>query len=419
VTFIVARRFGRVRPWLLAVIVVLVVAAGVCAYVFTRGTATAATQTTTTPVAASLGTIRQAVAASGTIEPASQDAVSFQVAGRVTAVNVTAGQTVTAGTVLSTVDSAALQASLAEAQATLAADQARVTADQNAGAAATTLTADEAAATAAQGQVTSAQSSLGEATLTSPIAGVVASVNVAVGQQVSASGGSGTGSPGSSASGSGSGSGAAGSSSSSSQSGTTSGDFLILSTDSWIANVSVDDTQVGLLASGEQAQIVPDGALTPLYGTISSVGLIASSSSGVASYPVVVAITGSPTGMHAGATATVSLIYKQLTGVLTVPTAAVHLVSGKTVVYVMSGSQQVARQVTVGTASGGLSQITSGLSAGEQVAVTRTTRTGAGTGNTSTRTGGRFGGGGGGFGGGGLGGGGFGGGGIGGGGTGN
>jgi multidrug efflux pump subunit AcrA (membrane-fusion protein) len=409
-------RLLRVRTRLTAVVAVLVLgAAGVSGFALTR-TAKAATGPVSTPVAAALGTIRQAVAASGTIEPASQDAVSFQVTGLVTAVNVSAGQTVQAGAVLATVDSATLQAGLAEAQATLAADQARVTADQNAAATATTITADQAAATAAQGQVTSAQNALGEATLTSPISGVVAAVNVTVGQQVSGANGSATGSTSSSGSSGTGGSGTgAGTSSTSSQSATSSGDFLVLSTSTWIANVSVDDTQVGLLANGEQAQIVPDGATAPVYGTISSVGLLASSASGVATYPVVVSITGSPTGLHAGATATVSLIYKQLTGVLTVPTAAVHLVNGTTVVYVMTGSKQSLRDVTVGLASGGLSQITSGLTAGEQVAVTRTAgRTGSGTGNTTTRTGGWFGGGG--FGGGGLGGGGLGGGGLGGGG---
>ena len=43
------------------------------------------------------GTIQQTVASSGTIEPASQASLNFAVSGTVTAVNVKAGQTVTAG----------------------------------------------------------------------------------------------------------------------------------------------------------------------------------------------------------------------------------------------------------------------------------------------------------------------------------
>jgi multidrug efflux pump subunit AcrA (membrane-fusion protein) len=170
---------------------------------------------------------------------------------------------------------------------------------------------------------------------------------------------------------------------------------------------------VGLLKAGQQAQLTTDGGTT-VYGTISSVGLISTSSSGTASYPVVVKVTGSPSGLHAGATGTVALIYHQLTGVLTVPTLAVHRSASSSVVYVMSGGKQVTRQVTTGLSSGGLTQIVSGLSEGDQVVVTVPSATGSSKGTSTNR--GRFGGGnvfgGGDFSGGSVGGGGFGGGGI-------
>ena len=46
------------------------------------------------------GTIQQTVASSGTIEPASQANLNFAVSGTVTAVDVKAGQTVTAGQIV-------------------------------------------------------------------------------------------------------------------------------------------------------------------------------------------------------------------------------------------------------------------------------------------------------------------------------
>jgi multidrug efflux pump subunit AcrA (membrane-fusion protein) len=412
-------RLLRGRRALLAITVaVLVAGGGAAAYALTGTSTPAQAAASYRLVAATTGNIRQAVSATGTLEPAAQDSVNFPVSGVVTAVKVAAGQTVKAGQVLATVDSASLAANLAQAQATLASDQARLTSDTDAGAASTTISADQAAVTAAQGQVNSAQASLDDAALRSPISGVVASVNLTVGQQVSGSGSAVTGSGGSasvgggagsgfggSGGGTGSGSGGSGGAGSSSSSSGSTAQFLVISTDSWVVNAAVDDTQVGLLATGDQAQIVPGSGSTMIYGTISSVGLIGSSSSGVASYPVVVAVTGSPSGLHAGDTATVSLVYRQLTGVLEVPTAALHVQGSSTVVYVMNGSKRATRTVQVGLSAGGLTQITSGLTAGEQVQVPLTRRTSTGT--TGRTGGGRFGGGG--FGGSGFGGGGFGG----------
>jgi membrane fusion protein, macrolide-specific efflux system len=120
----------------------------------------------------------------------------------------------------------------------------------------------------------------------------------------------------------------------------------------------------------------------------------------------VIAVTGSPTGMYAGASATVSIIVKQVPDVLTVPTAALHSAGGRTFVYQTKGGKQVKTYVTVGTTYGPSTQITAGLKSGDQVSVTTTTGTRGGTGTTNrngTTRQGQFGGGG--FGGGGFGGG--------------
>jgi macrolide-specific efflux system membrane fusion protein len=52
-----------------------------------------------------------------------------------------------------------------------------------------------------------------------------------------------------------------------------------------------------------------------------------------------------------------------------VPTAAVVFSGGKIVVYTMVHGRRVAKDVTTGLTSEGLTQITSGLTAGEQVVV--------------------------------------------------
>ena len=154
-------------------------------------------------VAASTGTVRQSLSSSGTIEPAVQDELNFAVSAvRSPASGSQAGQKVAAGAVLATVDSASLRADLAQAQASLASrpGQGRVPTP----ALRPPNRRGQRSLTAAQGQVSSAQTALAEADLTSPIAGVVASVDLTVGQQVSGSASGSNGSGGSGSGGSGS-----------------------------------------------------------------------------------------------------------------------------------------------------------------------------------------------------------------------
>ena len=108
-----------------------------------------------------------------------------------------------------------------------------------------------------------------------------------------------------------------------------------------------------------------------------------------------IAVTGSPKGLYAGGAADVAIIVKQVDNVLTVPTSALHTESGKTVVHQMSNGAQVSTPVKVGTTYGAVTQILSGLKAGDKVVGTAF-RTGGNNpaGGTRTRQGGGTGGGG-------------------------
>jgi macrolide-specific efflux system membrane fusion protein len=358
---------------------------------------------------ATLGTVRQTVSATGTIEPAQQANLNFGVNGQVTTIPVTVGQQVQAGQTLATVDAASLPSQLAQARAAVASAAAKVAADQASSGSAAQVNADNAALTSANAQLAVAQQNLSKATLTAPFAGTVAAVSLTVGQQVSggSSAGSATPSAGSAGTSSGGGltgtggSGAAGASSVASSTSASNAQLVVISTGAYVVNASVDDTQVAQLKSGDQAVIVPNGSTDQIFGTVASVGMVGSQSSGVTTYPVTIGVTGSPAGLPIGASAQVSIIVKQLTDVVVVPRAAVHSDGGRSVVYEMDGGEQVAHPVTVGLSAGGQTQIIDGLPAGARI-VLPAAPTGAGSGG-----GGRGGGGlGGGFGGGGFGGGG-------------
>jgi membrane fusion protein, macrolide-specific efflux system len=367
----------RRHPWITGIVVVLVLAgAGLGTYFGVRGDNAAAATATTTVETVNTGTIRQSVSATGTLAPANQENLNFSVSGQVTQVAATEGQHVKKGQTLATINSASLSAAVAQAESTVAQDQARLDDDNTNSATSTQIAADQAALTAAQNQLTTAQKELDSATLTSPIDGVVASVNLTVGQSVSGSSGSNSGS-GSGNSGSGSGNSGSGSGNNggngSSGSGSSSSDpeILVISTNSWIANASVDANSVGLINVGNQAQLSVTGSTDTVYGTIASIGLVSSSSSsGTASYPVVINVTGTPSGMHDGADVTATLIYKQLSNVVVVPTLALHRnASGGTYVEQVKNGKDVQTTVQPGIASGGQTQIVSGLSAGDQIVV--------------------------------------------------
>ncbi len=345
------RRKRRLYLIIGAVVVLAGAATGLTLWLTGSSPATGLVITNQT-VSVTTGTIQQTVAASGTISPASQASLNFAVSGQVTAVNVKAGQTVTAGQVLATVDTTALQADLEAAQAQLAAAQDRLSSDKSSAAATTQIDSDEASVTSAESALSTAQTNLADASLTSTIAGTVASVSLTVGQQVS--GGSGGG-------------GDAAASAADSSTGS-SGEVEVIGTNSYIVSTTVDDTQIGQIIDGDQATITPTGATTPDYGTVASIGLVASQSSNVASFPVVIDVTGDPSGLFAGSTAAVSIIVKQLSNVTEVATAAItYTTGGQAQVTQVVGGHHVTTNVTVGQAEAGETQITSGLKAGDKV----------------------------------------------------
>ena len=373
------------RHTVVAVVIALVVVGGGGALAARRSSSTDTPAPTL--VSATSSTIKQSVSASRTIQPAHRADLSFAVSGTVTSVPVAAGDPVKVGATLATVDSTSLQSAVTSAQANVSATQDQLTGQQAAGSSAVQIASTQAQLADAQGKLTDARTALTSASMTSPIAGTVAQVTIAIGDKVGTTASAGGGASSSAGSGS-------ASSSSTAQ-------IVVISTTSWVVEASVGSEDLPTLKKGLQAEITPTGSATKVFGTVSSIGIVASSSSsGSASFPVTITVTGSPKGLYAGGAATVSIIVKQVDNVLTVPTNALPTESGQTVVHQMVNGAQVSTPVKVGTTYGAMTQILSGLKAGDKVVGTafRTggnrSRTGSGTGGTGTGagTGGGFGG---------------------------
>jgi macrolide-specific efflux system membrane fusion protein len=377
-------------PLVGAAVVLIGAAVGLSLWLTSGSSSAGGLSITTVTVPVTTGTIQQTVTSSGTIEPASQASLNFAVSGPVTAVDVKAGQTVAAGQVLATIATTALSEELSAAQEQLTSAQDRLSSDQSSGASTSQLDSDQASVTSAESSVSTAQTNLNDASLTSTIAGTVASVNLSVGQQVTGTGSGGGGDSGSGGTGSGSagtgnvgstGAGGSGNSSTGStgSSGSGSGQIVVIGTDSYIVNTTVDDTQISQIAEGDQVDITLSGSgsssspatstsTAAIYGTVNSISLVGSQSSDVTTFPVVIDVTGHPAGLYAGASADASIIVKQLNNVTEVPTGAIsYTSSGQATVTQVNNGAHVVKNVTVGAAENGETQITSGVSAGDKV----------------------------------------------------
>ena len=197
---------------------------------------------------------------------------------------------------------------------------------------------DQASVSVAQVAVDNAQTALTDATLTSPIDGVVAQVNVSVGQSVS--GGSGG---------------------SSSSSASTPHAFVIIDPGAFQVTGSVSDASINEIAVGQKARVTPAGSSQAVTGKVTVVAPEATVSSGVATFAVTVSVDGNQPSFHAGASAQVQVIINQVVGVLTVPTGAVHNSAGGTTVQVLVSGQVQDRPVTVGAIDAQRTQIIDGI----------------------------------------------------------
>lgn len=203
------------------------------------------------------------------------------------------------------------------------------------------LASDQAAVDLATAQLASAETDLSDAGLVSPISGTVASVSIAAGEAVNAGSIAKTGA---------------------------SSAIVVLGPGSYDVSTEIAVTDLPSVVIGQHALVTPDTTGSAVSGTVTAIGLLATTSSGSTTYPVTVAIND-PTGLQliSGADANVSIVTRQVHHVTVVPTSAVHTVGANRFVEVLRNGKSVVRRVIVGTIGDTLTQITSGVAPGQQV----------------------------------------------------
>ncbi len=220
------------------------------------------------------------------------------------------------------------------------------------------LALDQSDIDVAQANLDSAQQSLASADLVSPISGTVGSVTLTVGSSVSA-----------------------GSSS-------TSGQVVVLgSGNSYQVVATVPVASISKVAVGQQALVTPDSSGTAVPGTVTGIGVLATSGTTSTTYPVTVTIQSPGLGLFSGGEAGVSIVTGRAVGVTTVPTSAVHTEGTVHLVTEVVGTTTKQVKVTTGIVGAVLTQITSGVKPGEQISIATMDLPVPSSSTTSTRSG--------------------------------
>ena len=364
-------------------IIVVLAAVGIGAAFIALGGLPANTSTTARYLtsAATTGDVTDDVAATGTVASASSYGLAFgtkaHLAGAsaaagsttwaVTDLKVKVGDTVKTDDVLATADTTELKRQLAVATDDWKAARVQQVIAQEA--------LDAASGTAAirqakinlyntNSQVSGAQhtrsdlvSQIAAATLTAPIDGVVTSVAIVTGLEAP------------------------------------SGDAIVIDSADLQVSAEVVESDLASMKLGQTAAVNIGAVDAGVTGTVSAIAPTASaaSNSGVVSYPVTVTLTDAPATVRSGMTADVTITIDSATGVLAVPATALRGSAGAYTVLVLGADgQAVSQAVEVGLVTSSLAEITSGLTAGQEV-VTGIANPQSGTSTTSS---GGFGGGG-------------------------
>ena len=202
-------------------------------------------------------------------------------------------------------------------------------------ASAETIVADQAEIDAVVAELAIAERNLTLATLTSPIAGTVAAVDLAVGGTVTAS--------------------------------SSSAVITVIGEDGFVVSTTVSLTDIAGVVVGQSAAVDVASVDDELSGMVSAIGILNVSSSSTPSYTVQIALESTDPALLNGGSAAVIVAVASLDEVLTVPTSAVHLADSIYTVDLLENGVSISTEVTVGAVGSALTEITSEITAGDTV----------------------------------------------------
>ncbi|MCW2748189.1 MAG: hypothetical protein JWP10_1331 [Nocardioidaceae bacterium] len=344
----------RVSALNLTLALVLVAIVGVGGYLAFAPQGSDASPTTSTTATAVTTDVTSTVTASGTAEPSATKDVSFDADGTVKSIKVKVGDTVTKGDVTATATTDTASQQVESAQASYSSALANYASVKSATKKAKTVEKN-AQRSSAWAQVVSARLARTEAenavsglTLHAPASGTIIAVNGSVGESTTST-----------------------SSSSDSSSASTSTAFVtIANLKKYVVTGTFSETDVAKIKEGEEATIAFNSLPNDTYaGKVKAIDLSASTTDGVTTYGVTVSVADPPESLRQGATATITVTTGSATNVVAVPTSSVTTANGASTVKLVTGGKSVTTTVEIGVEGDTYTEITSGLSAGDKVAL--------------------------------------------------
>jgi macrolide-specific efflux system membrane fusion protein len=301
--------------------------------------------------------------ATGVVVPASQAQLNFGTTGKLASVDVRVGDQVKAGQQIAKLDDTSERAALATAEGRMAVAQGAVQQAQYYYWIPSQLQQAQGQVAEAQGQIDLANANLAKTTLTAPIDGTVLSVRGRVGELIDKTGTVSQTVPGSSA-----------------PLPTADGNSgaLTISNDSFVVlgGNSNDYIVAAPFAEADALRLAPAQAGTIVLGALQTPGIpchvraVATSStlvSGVVKYYASIVPDKADSQIRQGMTADVQVTVANATDVLAVPNQAIYSLDNQLYVDVWYKSRSIPASIKVGLAGDKLTEITAGLSEGQQV----------------------------------------------------
>ena len=223
------------------------------------------------------------------------------------------------------------------------------------------MATDQASIDSAKASLIEAEQSLTAAQLVSPIAGTVAAVGLSTGQTVSA--------------------------------GSTTDVVTVINAGSYQVTGSLTSMDAAEVKVGDEAIVSVNGTTGTLDGTVARVGPPTTSDTGT-TYPLIVALPAGSHGIAAGSAAQVAVVLDDVHETLAVPTSAVHTVgTNEAYVLLLRNGQAVRQTVKIGVVGDVYTQITSGVTKGDEIVLADlTTAVPSSSSTTTSRFGGGLGG---------------------------
>lgn len=133
-------------------------------------------------------------------------------------------------------------------------------------------------------------------------------------------------------------------------------------------SISLTESDIFKVSVGNQATVILDTIADKTFsGTVLSVDKAGSVSSGVVSYPVTILLDSNSPDIFPNMSATVKVITQIKSDVILIPSTAITKTNGNAVVHVLKDGKASTVNVTTGSVGDSETEITSGISAGDQV----------------------------------------------------